>query len=108
MSLLTRRGVLGLATSAGSALGLSWLGRPGLQAQTAAGAAGVYGHAAHASGPVGRVSPDGFNPSLFLRSWNFSDRGPAERGRYYRETQRPDGSLLREYELVTVDREIEI
>jgi manganese oxidase len=107
MPSLTRRGVLGL-TGAASALGLSWLGRRGVQAQTTAGAAGVYAHAAHRSGPVGRVSLDAFNPSVFLRSWNFSDRTAAERGRYYRETPRPDGSLLREYELTAVDREIEI
>src|SRR5215204_6340254 len=107
MSLLSRRGVLGL-TGVASAFGLSRLGRGTVQAQTTPGAASVYDHAAHRSGPVGRVSLDAFNPSVFLRSWNFSDRAPAERGRYYRETQRPDGSLLREYELVTVDREIEI
>src|SRR5215204_5349041 len=107
MSLLSRRGVLGL-TGVASAFGLSRLGRGTVQAQTTPGAASVYDHAAHRSGPVGRVSLDAFNPSVFLRSWNFSDHSPAERGRYYRESPRPDGSLLREYELVAVDREIEI
>ena len=33
---------------------------------------------------------------------------PAERARYYKETPRPDGTLLREYEIVAIDREIEI
>ena len=80
----------------------------GCEAQATGGGAGAYAHAAHRSGPVGRVSLDAFNPSVFLRSWNFSDRSAAERGRYYRETPRPDGSLLREYDLVAVDREIEI
>jgi len=65
-------------------------------------------HAGHLAGPVGRVSLDVFNPSSFLRAWNFSDRAPEERARYYRETPRADGSLLREYQFVAVDREIEI
>jgi FtsP/CotA-like multicopper oxidase with cupredoxin domain len=59
-------------------------------------------------GPVGTISHDLFNPSVFLRSWNFSDMGPNERSRYYRETPRDDGTLLREYEFFAVDREIEI
>jgi FtsP/CotA-like multicopper oxidase with cupredoxin domain len=59
-------------------------------------------------GPVGTISHDLFNPSVFLRSWNFSDIGPNERSRYYRETPRDDGTLLREYEFFAVDREIEI
>ena len=59
-------------------------------------------------GPVGTTSHDLFNPSVFLRSWNFSDMGPNERSRYYRETPRDDGTLLREYEFFAVDREIEI
>jgi len=45
---------------------------------------------------------------MFLRAWNFSDLAPAERSRFYRETPRPDGSLLREYEIYAVDREVEI
>jgi FtsP/CotA-like multicopper oxidase with cupredoxin domain len=59
-------------------------------------------------GPVGTTSHDLFNPSVFLRSWNFADMGPNERSRYYRETPRDDGTLLREYEFFAVDREIEI
>jgi len=59
-------------------------------------------------GPVGRVTSDALNPTAFLRTWNFSDLPPDKRPRYYRETSRPDGSLLREYHLVAVDREIEI
>ena len=109
MKSLDRRALLRL-TGMGSALGLAWGGRrAGVQArEQSAGAYGTLEHAAHRSGPVGRTSLDAFNPSVFLRAWNFSDRSPAERGRYYRETPRPDGSLLREYEIVAVDREIEI
>ncbi|MGH9158879.1 MAG: multicopper oxidase domain-containing protein, partial [Vicinamibacteraceae bacterium] len=65
-------------------------------------------HGAHLMGPVGRVNTDHFNPSTFLRTWNFSDLRPSERAKYYRETPQPDGTLLREYNLFAVDREIEI
>ncbi len=59
-------------------------------------------------GVVGRVAPGPFNPTTFLRTWNFSDLPPAERDKFYRETLRPDGSRLREYQLNAVDRELEI
>jgi FtsP/CotA-like multicopper oxidase with cupredoxin domain len=68
----------------------------------------VMDHAAHAVGPVGRVAVENFNPTTFLRSWNFSDLAPDRRARFYKETPRPDGTLLREYELYAADREIEI
>ena len=59
-------------------------------------------------GTVGRVPFDGFNPTRYLRTWNFSDVPADERTEYYRETKRPDGTLLREYEIFAVDKEIEI
>jgi FtsP/CotA-like multicopper oxidase with cupredoxin domain len=59
-------------------------------------------------GTVGRVPSDVFNPTTFLTSWNFSDLAPEERSKYYRETPRPDGTMLREYEIFAADREIEI
>ena len=62
----------------------------------------------HVMGPVGRVAATDFDPMRFLRTWNFSDLPPGERAKFYRETPRPDGTLLREYELFAVDREIEI
>jgi FtsP/CotA-like multicopper oxidase with cupredoxin domain len=65
-------------------------------------------HAGHAMGTVGRVSTERFNPMTYLRSWNFAHLPPAERDRFYRETPRSDGTLLREYELFAVDRELEI
>lgn len=68
----------------------------------------VMEHAAHTMGPVGRVSPAGVSPTTYLRSWNFSELAPERRAKFYRETPRPDGSLLREYEIFAVDREIEI
>ena len=65
-------------------------------------------HPAHAMGTVGRVHADGFKPTPFLRAWNFSDLPAAQRDAVYKETVRPDGSLLREYQIYAVDREIEI
>ena len=65
-------------------------------------------HAAHTMGPIGTADLSRFNPTTFLRDWNFSSLPPQERSRYYRETPRSDGTLLREYEIVAVDREIEI
>lgn len=62
----------------------------------------------HAMGTVGRVGGAGTGPKTFLRSWNFSELPPGERAKFYRETPRPDGTLLREYEIFAVDREIEI
>lgn len=67
------------------------------------------GHlATHALGTVGSVDKTIFDPVRFLRSFNFSHLPDEERRRFYRETPRPDGSFLREYELYAVDREIEI
>jgi FtsP/CotA-like multicopper oxidase with cupredoxin domain len=66
------------------------------------------GHAGHVMGAVGRVSTDAFNPAAFLRAWNFSDLPADRRSKFYRETPRPGGTLLREYEFFAVDREIEI
>jgi FtsP/CotA-like multicopper oxidase with cupredoxin domain len=100
---LSRRSWLGL-TGLGSLAGGLFAARTGAQ-----GASGhPSAHENHAMGTVGRVSFDAFNPTTYLRSWNFSELPPEERGKYYRETPRPDGSLLREYEIYAVDREIEI
>ena len=65
-------------------------------------------HDSHAMGIVGRVSDEAFSPTRFLRTWNFSDLPADQRARYYRESPRPDGTMLREYEIFAVDREIEI
>jgi FtsP/CotA-like multicopper oxidase with cupredoxin domain len=108
MTSLTRRAWLGLA-GLGTALGAAALGTRRVSGAQQYGASrGTMDHAAHLAGPVGQASLDGFNPTVFLRAFNFSDLPDAQRARYYRETKRPDGSLLREYEIVAVDREIEI
>src|SRR5688572_4650786 len=65
-------------------------------------------HDGHSVGVIGRVVSDQLSPSKYLRAWNFADVPPAERSKVYRETKRPDGTLLREYEIYAVDREIEI
>ena len=65
-------------------------------------------HEMHAMGPVGRVSAPDLAPLTFLRTWNFSDLPPEARAKVYRETPRPDGTLLREYHIDAYDREIEI
>ena len=100
---LTRRSWLRLASAgAAAAAGL---------ARTSTKAQGTYSatdHASHTMGPVGRVTSDALNPTAFLRAWNFSDEPAEKRSRYYRETPRADGTLLREYRLAAVDREIEI
>jgi FtsP/CotA-like multicopper oxidase with cupredoxin domain len=111
-SLLTRRSWL-WASGAGSltALVAGALGRGGsrLQAQADAHGPGAHGGAAgHAMGVVGHVPTDTFDPQRFLRAWNFNDLPDEERRRYYRETPRPDGTLLREYSFYAIDREIEI
>jgi FtsP/CotA-like multicopper oxidase with cupredoxin domain len=93
----------GLASLAGSfAAGTRLAGQPG------AVPANHAAHGSHAMGTIGRVSKATFDPVPYLRSWNFSDLPPAEREKYYRETPRPDGTLLREYEIFAVDRDIEI
>jgi FtsP/CotA-like multicopper oxidase with cupredoxin domain len=93
----------GLASLAGSLVAgtrLAGQGAPG------GGHAGP--HQNHAMGIVGRVATDVFDPAKYLRAWNFSELPPDERAKYYKETPRPDGTLLREYEFFAVDRDVEI
>src|SRR5690606_16961819 len=105
MDSLTRRAWIRLAGFGTAAVGL-------LSTRTLKGAQQApipaMEHAAHTMGPVGTADLSRFNPTTYLRAWNFSDLDPESRARFYRETPRPDGSLLREYEFVAVDREIEI
>jgi len=79
-----------------------------VRAQSAGTTRESQAHAGHSMGTVGRVSGDRFSPMSYLRNWNFAHLPAAERQKVYRETVRPDGSLLREYEFYAVDREIEI
>jgi FtsP/CotA-like multicopper oxidase with cupredoxin domain len=102
---ISRRSLLKLG-GLGTAVGAAAFGATRAAAQ--AYPVDTMQHAPHLAGPVGRVSAEGFDPTVFTRTWNFSHLPPEERGRFYRETPRPDGTLLREYELIAVDREIEI
>ena len=72
------------------------------------GAAAPLAHTVHNAGPVGRVSTERFDPGAYLKSFNGSHLPAGDRARFYKETPRPDGSLLREYRVVAVDRELEI
>lgn len=65
-------------------------------------------HHGHAMGAVGRVSTDRFDPTAYLQTWNFGNLPADKRREFYRETPRPDGTLLREYQIFALDREIEI
>src|SRR5687767_2670753 len=96
---ISRRGWL-QATGLAS-LGGSLLGGARLTGQTS-GNGNHAAHGSHVMGTVGRASLDVFNPTTFLRSWNFSELPPDERAKFYRETPRPDGTLLREYEIYSV------
>ena len=51
---------------------------------------------------------DGFNATEYLSTWNYNNLPATERSKYYRETKRADGSLLREYWMYAEDKEIEI
>jgi FtsP/CotA-like multicopper oxidase with cupredoxin domain len=86
------------------AAGIGALGSRG-RAADLGGDVHVHGHG---MGAVGRVDTSVFNPTSYLRSFNFSHLEPTERARFYRETSQVDGSLLREYEIFAVDRQIEI
>jgi len=62
-------------------------------------------------GTVGVIgeNPIGIDPVEYLTTWNFNNLPEAERSRYYRETPKADGTLLREYWITAVEgRDIEI
>ena len=72
--------------------------------------AGVGGHIELGMGTRGSVSESavGIDPTVYLTAWNFNNLPPGERERFYRETPRGDGTLLREYWFNAFDREIEV
>jgi hypothetical protein len=108
---LSRRSWLRLGGIASLSAGLVGASRASAQSHAAGvqdAAKATQSHHVHAMGTVGRVTSDALNPMRYLRAWNFSDLPPERRKDFYRETERPDGSLLREYQLFAVDREIEI
>jgi manganese oxidase len=105
---LSRRSLLRTA-GFGSALGGTALTAVKAAQESGSGqTAHRMAHSSHVMGPVGRVSTKTFDPTSYLRSFNFSHLEATARSRFYRETARPDGSLLREYDIYAADREIEI
>jgi FtsP/CotA-like multicopper oxidase with cupredoxin domain len=104
---LTRRSLFRFAGLGSAATALAASSARALGDQPA-GAESTLPHAAHYSGPVGRVSTASFDPTAFTRSWNFSELAPDRRARHYRESPQPNGTLLREYDIVATDRDIEI
>jgi len=105
---LSRRSWLQLGGMASLAGGLTAAARVSGQSPVKAAADAVTPHHNHAMGTVGRVTSTAVKPTAYLRAWNFSDLPEPRRSDFYRETRRPDGSLLREYEIFAVEREIEI
>ena len=57
-------------------------------------------------GIVGEYS-DGFDPMVFLTTWNFNSLPDEERAKVYRETPLGNGTL-REYWITALDKEIEV
>src|SRR4029450_7554625 len=104
---LSRRSWLHGAGLGSLLAGLSTWSRlaPGAAAQQVESHDGAHGHQLVT---VGRVSATSFDPMGYLRSHNFNHLPPDAQSRFYRETPRPDGSLLREYDIYAVDRDIEI
>src|SRR5688500_15424033 len=106
-SWLHATGLASLLAAAGTLAGSARLRGVGAPAAHEGHGAPPRGHG-HGLGTVGRVSTTVFDPAVFLRTWNFSELPLADRARVYHETPRPDGTLLREYNIFAVDREIEI
>lgn len=108
MSTWSRRSWLQLAGLGSLAGGGTLLFGSGTKGQERNFKDGNLDHAVTGMGPVGRVSTESFNPTNFLRAYNFSDLPPKERSNFYRETPQLDGTMLREYEIYAVDQDIEI
>jgi manganese oxidase len=60
------------------------------------------------AGMIGDVSTEDFDPTEYLTTWNFNNLLENERKKFYRETKRQGGSLMREYWIEAVDSEIEV
>ena len=60
------------------------------------------------AGISGEYTKEDFDSAQYLTSWNFNNLPPKEREKYYKESNRKEGSILREYWITAEDREIEI
>jgi len=92
---MLRAGVLGAAGLAGAAGVVKVSGAKPAESPGAHGR-GMEGHP-HDLAAVGRIRPGGFDPTAFLGQF---DRG--------RESRLASGQVLREYDLIAVDKEIEV
>lgn len=68
----------------------------------------LYHMAQQAIGEQGEFQTKDFDARRFLTAWNFNDLPPEQRRQFYREQPLPDGTLLREYELIVSDERIEV
>jgi FtsP/CotA-like multicopper oxidase with cupredoxin domain len=59
-------------------------------------------------GTQGEYQTDDFDPSVYLKAWNFNNLPQGERQKYYKETNLSDGMMLREYWFYARDGRIEI
>ncbi len=59
-------------------------------------------------GTAGNFTTQDFNPTVYLKSWNFNNLPETERKKYYRETNLSDGTKLREYWFFAEDKKIEV
>ena len=94
---LLRAGVIG-ATGLAAAGGASALRAKQAYTQRDGGPVSRESHELHgANTPVGDLRPGGFDPMAFLKHFD-----------YGKESKLPNGQTLREYELVAMDKEIEV
>src|SRR4030095_11016398 len=59
-------------------------------------------------GAQGEYLTKDFDPSVYLRSWNFNNLPDSERQKYYKETNLSNGTMLREYWFYARDSRIEV
>ncbi len=84
--------------------------------ETASNSAHASAHSMGGLGTVGEVARDEyFDPVAYLTSWNTApmprkvpERDGWDSNQFYRETKRSEGTRLREYQFIAIDREIEI
>lgn len=92
-TLLKGGAAVGLAAIGGATLGVGQRSEPTLEPRVEV----PHLHGAGGTGPVADISPGGFDPTAFATEFD-----------YGRVSTTPDGRTLREYDVVAVDKEIEI
>ncbi len=92
-TLLKGGALAGVAALGGAAFGIAQRGEPRLEPRVEV----PHIHGAGGTGPVADISPDGFDPTAFATEFD-----------YGRTSTLAGGQTLREYDVVAVDKEIEI